>query len=245
MIKKEQIRCRKELNKMVRNHLKRLAVPKTWAIKKKENKWIKRPNPGAHSIEMGLPLSVLITSLLKVANTSKEVTRMLYHKELFVDMKPRKDRGFSVGLFDTINMPKIKKNYRVIINGSKKLSLVEIDEKENNLKLTRVIGKKLISGKTQLNCMDSRNLLVDKDEYKVGDSLLIDLPGQNIKQHFKLEKGCIILLTGGKHMGDYGKLEGIEGKNIIYNSSKGTFQTLKKYAFAVGKEKPAIKVFEK
>jgi small subunit ribosomal protein S4e len=230
---------------MVRNHLKRLAAPKSWAINRKENKWVIKPNPGAHSISMGLPLSMLIRTLLKAANTAKESTRMLYHKEMFVDMKPRKELGFIAGLFDTISLPKIKKNYRVVITERKKIGLIEIDEKESNLKLTRITGKNLIRGKTQLNCSDSRNMLVSKDEYKVGDSLLIDLPGQNIKQHIKLEKGSMILLTGGKHMGEFGKLESIEGNNIVYNSSKGTFQTLKKYAFAVGKEKPVIKVFEK
>jgi small subunit ribosomal protein S4e len=230
---------------MVRNHLKRLAAPKTWAIKRKESKWIKKPNPGAHSTDMGLTLSTLIISVLKIAQTSKEATRMLYHKEMFIDMKPRKDLGFITGLFDTISFPKIQKNYRVIINGKKKLDVIEIDEKESNFKLTRIRGKKLIGGKTQLNCSDSRNILVDKDEYKIGDSLLIDLPGQNIKQHIKLEKGNMIILTGGKHMGDFGKLEGIEGENIICKSSKGTYQTLKKYAFIVGKDKPAIKIFEK
>ena len=230
---------------MTRNHLKRLAAPKTWAINRKESKWIRRPNPGAHSTEMGLTLGTLIISILKIARTSKEATRMLYNKEMFVDMKPRRELGFVAGLFDTVMFPTIKKNYRIIINSRKKLDAVEIDEKESNLKLTRVIGKKLMAGKTQLNCSDSRNILVDKDEYKVGDSLVIDLPGQNIKQHIKLEKGNMILLTGGKHMGDYGKLEAIEGKNIMCKSSKGTYQTLKKYAFIIGKDKPAIKVFEK
>ena len=129
---------------------------------------------------------------------------MLYNKEIFVDMKPRRELGFVAGLFDTVMFPNVKKNYRIIINSRKKLDAVEIDEKESNLKLTRVIGKKLMAGKTQLNCSDSRNILIDKDEYKVGDSLVIDLPGQNIKQHIKLEKGNMILLTGGKHMGDYG-----------------------------------------
>lgn len=230
---------------MVRNHLKRLAAPKSWAINRKENKWVIKPNPGAHSISMGLPLSMLIRTLLKAANTAKESTRMLYHKEMFIDMKPRKDLAFIAGLFDTISLPKIKKNYRMIITEKKKLGLIEIDEKESSLKLTRITGKKLIRGKTQLNCSDSRNMLVGKDEYKVGDSLLIDLPGQNIKQHLKLEKGSMIVLTGGKHMGEFGKLESIEGNNIMYNSSEGTFQTLKKYAFVIGKEKPVIKVFEK
>lgn len=230
---------------MVKNHLKRLAAPRTWAIKRKEQKWITRPNPGAHSLDMGLSLNTVIKSLLSIAKTSKEVTRLLYHKEIFVDAKPRKEEKLIVGLFDTITFPKIEKSYRIVINDKKKLGIIEIDEKENNLKLVNVTGKSLIKGKTQINCSDARNILVDKDEYKVGDSLLIDLPGQNIKQHLKLEKGSLILLIGGKHMGDYGTLESIEGNNIIYKSSKGTFQTLKKYAFAIGKEKPVIKILEK
>ena len=230
---------------MVNNHLKRLAAPKTWGIKRKELVWITRPMPGAHSLDMELPLNTLIKEFLNIAKTSKEVVRMLHHKELFVDMKPRKEVKFGVGLFDTIKLPRIQKNYRIIVNEKNKLCIIEIDEKESNLKLVKIAGKSLVKGKTQLNCGDSRNILVDKDEYKVGDSLLIDLPGQNIKQHLKMEKGSMIVLTGGKHMGDYGKLEEIEGKMIVYKSQNGKFQTLKNYAFVVGKEKPVIKIFEK
>lgn len=231
---------------MVKNHLKRLVAPKTWSVKKKEQVWVTRPFPGAHKIEMGVPLSVLIKELLKIAKTSKEVIRLLYHKEIFIDAKPRKDLHLIVGLFDTIWLPKIEKFYRIILDNKKKLNTIEIDEKESNLKLVKIVGKSLVKGKTQLNCSDSRNILIGKDEYKSGDSLLIDLPGQNVKQCLKLEKGSSILLTGGKHMGDLGKLEKIERNDIFYKSAKGkTFQTLKKYAFVVGKEKPVIKLFEK
>ena len=37
---------------MVKNHLKRLAAPKTWGIKRKELVWITRPMPGAQSLDM-------------------------------------------------------------------------------------------------------------------------------------------------------------------------------------------------
>ncbi|MBW2991960.1 30S ribosomal protein S4e, partial [Candidatus Woesearchaeota archaeon] len=135
--------------------------------------------------------------------------------------------------------------YRIVIDKNKKLNVIEIDEKESNLKLVKITGKSLIKGKTQLNCSDSRNVLVEKDEYRVGDSLLIDLPGQNIKQNLKMEKGGMMQLIGGKHMGDYGVLESIEGNNIVYKSSKGKiYQTSKKYAFVIGKDKPVIKIFE-
>lgn len=228
---------------MVKNHLKRLVAPKTWGIKKKENTWVTRPFPGAHKIEMGIPINVLIKDLLKIAKTSKEVTRLLHHKEIFIDAKPRKDAHFIAGLFDAIWLPKIEKFYRIILDSKKKLNITEIDEKESNLKLTKITGKSLVKGKTQLNCSDSRTICVEKDGYKTGDSLLIDLPGQNIKEYLKFEKGSSILLTGGKHMGDHGKLDRIEGNDIFYKSSKGkTFQTLKKYAFVTGKEKPAIKL---
>jgi len=231
---------------MVNNHLKRLKAPKSWGINRKEQKWITRPRPGAHSLDMGISLDSAIKYFLCIAKTSKEIKRMLYHKEVFVDAKPRDEERMIVGLFDTLSFPKINKSYRMIIGENRKLRLIEIDKKENNLKLVKIIGKNLIRGKTQLNCSDSRNILVGKDEFKVGDSLLIDLPGQNIKQHLKLEKGSMIMLTGGKHMGDQGKLEGIEGNNIVYKSSKGkVYQTLKRYAFAIGKEKPAVKISEK
>ena len=43
-------------------HLKRIAVPKSWPIKRKENKWIARPMPGPHSLNHSISLNITAKS---------------------------------------------------------------------------------------------------------------------------------------------------------------------------------------
>jgi len=223
------------------HHLRRLNAPKSWPIKRKSNKYLKRPNPGAHPIKLGIPMTILLRDILEVAKSNKEVKKILYNKEILVDQRRVKDPKFIVGLFDTITL--LKDNYRVMIGKNKKLSVIEIKGEESKLKLSKVTGKTKIKGKTQLNLFDSRNILIDKDDYKTADSVLIDLPKQTIKEHIKFDKGVSVVLTGGKHMGDQGTIEDISSNKIIYKNKEGEkIETLKKYAFVVGKQKPLIKI---
>lgn len=228
----------------MKNHLKRLAIPKTWHLKRKETKWITRPKPGAHPISMGMSLSVFMRKLAKVAKTSKEVKNVLNTKEVLVDGAKRKDPRMPVGLMDSISFPQINEHYRVLLDFKGRLTAVSMSGEDAKTKLSRVESKTLQKkGKVQLNMSDGRSLLIDKDEYKVGDSLLLNLPDQKIKSHFKLEKGAQVFLIGGKHAGALGSVEDISGQKIIFKGkSSDSYETAKKYAFVVGKDKPMIKL---
>ena len=53
----------------------------------------------------------------------------------------------------------------------------------------------------------------------------------------------MIYLTGGRHIGEIGKVQDIIGNRILYNTETGdTVETLKEYAFPIGKDKPLIKL---
>ena len=231
---------------MVKRHIKRIAAPKTWNIMKKTSKFITKPNPGAHSLELGMPLSVVFKDILKRAKTAKEMKKILQNNEILVDKKRRKEPKFIVGLMDVLSIPKTNENFRFVIDTKGRLNLIKINEKEANIKVSKIIKKtKTKGGKTQLNLSDSRNIVVDKDEYKIGDSLLIGLPHQKVKEHIKFEKKSIAYLTGGKSVGHAGRLEDIEGKTIKLKPKSGrAITTLRKYAFVIGKETPLISVNE-
>ena len=118
----------------------------------------------------------------------------------------------------------------------------EISESEINIKPCKIVGKTIVRKKIQLNTFDGKNILVDKNEYVVGDTIVIGMHEKKIKDHFKLEKGNTIFLTSGKQMGNIGTVEDIIENKIIYKTKDGVFETLKKYAYVVGKEKPIIKI---
>ena len=158
-------------------------------------------------------------------------------------MKVVKEPGHIVGFMDTIAMPKIEKYFRVVIDEKGVLSLLEIHKEDAQLKLCKVIGKRMIKkNQIQINLSDGRNIIAD-GKYRVGDSLLIEIPSQKIKDCIKLEKNNLVILTHGKHIGEVEVLEEIKNEKIILKRADNSkFETLKKYAFVVGKERPAIKI---
>lgn len=230
---------------MAKNHLKRLAAPRTWPLPRKVDIFITKPNPGAHKMLFGMPLATVMTGLIKCANTKKEVKNIIRNKNVLVDGKRRNDEKFIVGLMDTISLKEIDEYYRIVLCSRGKITAVKIDERESLIKPARIINKKALKkGIIQLNTDDGRNMLVKKDDYKAGDTVVISLPGQNITEHLKLETGMTAYMTGGKYMGDIGVIEAIDGQKIKIKSGKGVYETARKYAFVVGKDRPVIKLVQ-
>jgi len=228
-------------NKMVKNHMKRLSAPRSWPIPRKVNRYVARPNPGWHSLETGMPLVIYLRDILKLAGTRKDVRDILYHKGVLVNGRKVLDHKMMVGLFDIIEFPLLKKSYLVSLTNKGKLTLVETSDKD---KLARISSKRSVKGKKfMLGLYDGRSLLTGSNEHKVGDSIVIELPSQKIKGHLKLEKGAYIFLTGGKHIGESGTVEDIKDNKIIYKGDSGELtETLKAYAYVIGKDKPLIKI---
>lgn len=178
--------------------------------------------------------------ILHYGNTTREVKQILSNKTVLVDGVRRKDHRFMIGLMDIISIPDLKESYRISLNKFRKLTLVKVDEKEAKEKLCKINGKGQYQGKTQLRLSDGRTVLVDKKEYQSRDSVIISVPDQKILNHFKFEKGALVLLTGGKGLGKTGTIEEIKGNTITIKSEKETIETKTDYCFVIGKNKPAV-----
>ena len=94
----------------------------------------------------------------------------------------------------------------------------------------------------QLNLHDGRNILTDKKDFKVRDTLLIELPSQKIVQHLKFEPGSLVFFIAGKKMGQTANLKEIKDDKIICKAGGDEFETAKDYAFVIGKDKPVITI---
>ncbi|MFH1316096.1 MAG: 30S ribosomal protein S4e [Candidatus Woesearchaeota archaeon] len=228
---------------MTKNHLKRINMPRTWQVKRKGIQFVTRPNPGQSSFLLGTSLTVLLRDILGAAKTLKEVKYILNNGEVAVNTVIRKEPRFIVGFFDVISLPKIKKDYRIILNNKGKISLIEIDGKEADIKLIKITGKSFVKGKLQLNLSDGRNILTDKKECKVGETIVFNMKKKEIIDILKLEKGACIFLIRGKHLGEEGKITNIHDINITYKNENGEpVETRKKYAIVIGKDKSLIKL---
>jgi len=227
---------------MVKRHLKRLVAPKSWKIRRKGITFVTRPRPGMHSKKNSISLNLVLRDMLEYAKTTRDVKVILSKGSVLVDGKQRKDHRFAVGVMDIIEMPKINKCFRILLNKKGNLYPIEIKGDETKIKLCKIVGKRVIKkGKIQLNLNDGRNIIIDKNNYKTGDTLVIQLPEQKIKEHLKFEKGSFVYLSGGKHKGESGIAEEIKDNIIKVKPKSGeSFETTKKFAFVIGKEKPII-----
>lgn len=232
---------------MVQRHLNRFNAPTSWPVKVKERKWIAKPIPGPSSLKESITINLIIKELLKYAKTTREVKKILNDGKILINNIIRKDHHFPVGLMDTISVPQLNKYYILLINKKGKFFLKEISSEDATKKLCKVINKTILKGKKlQLNLSDSRSILIDKDEFKPGDSILIDLTSNKIKDHIKFEKGTLIYLTRGSHKGEIGILQeviktlGSQEDKIKVKIDSKIVETFKKYAFVIGKDKPLV-----
>ena len=224
-------------------HLKKYAAPTTWPITRKDTTYITKPSPGPHSQRFSMSID-LILKILGCARTRREIKKILNTKEIIVDGKKVSEPKFPVGLFDTLSIPATNQHFRVVFDAKGRLKLLPIQKNETDKKIARIIGKTILkNAQMQLNLSDSRNILTVEKTYKVGDTLLIEVPSQKIQAHFRFEPGVMIYLVDGKYAGQIGMLEEIKGKTIMYtNASKQKVQTLKEYAYTIGKEKQVIQL---
>lgn len=224
---------------MVKNHLSRLTSPVSWGVKRKGIKFITRPSAGAHNLRESIPLSLVVTDLLKFARIRKETKKILNEGKIFVNGKVRKDLGYAVGLLDVVSVPSLEQSYRVFYDTKGKFKLLTLDDGEKDLRLVQIKNKTIISGnKIQLNNSDGTNILLDtSSEYKTGDTLSVSLKDGSIKEHLPLKNGARIYLTGGTKRGVVGTLEDTKDTTITVQTSEGSFQTAKRYAFVIGKIK--------
>ncbi len=225
-------------------HLKRYFAPKTWKIKRKGITFVAKPSSGPHKIEVSLSLNIILRDILGYANSNREVKFILEKKNVAIDGMRRKNHQFPVGLLDVLSLNDIDEHFRVILDKKGKIGLIKTGKDDSALKLCKITGKRMVKGKVQLNLHDGKNIVVQKNIYKVGDAVLMTLGKKNeIKGNIGIDKNVLIYLTGGKHIGQIGKIQDIIGNRILYKTESGdVVETLKEYAFPIGKDKPLIKL---
>ncbi|MBD3209319.1 30S ribosomal protein S4e [Candidatus Woesearchaeota archaeon] len=226
---------------MVKNHLKRVPVPTTWNVLRKQHTFITRPRPGAHPYHLAFSLNTLMKEVLRLAATTKEVKRILKEQEVLVDGKRRHDERYNVGFMDVITFTKTKQSYRVGFTGKGKLTAFAIPAKEASKKIGKIVAKRTSKkGRAQLSLNDGRVLVVDKDEYNVGDSLVITLPKQTVAARLPFAAGAAVIVHQGKYAGQTGTIDVIKDGEVVITTGKGTLSTKRSYAFVIGDKRPAL-----
>jgi small subunit ribosomal protein S4e len=221
-------------------HLKRINAPKAWPVERKLTKFITKPSPGPHRLEESMPLGVLLREILKLGKDKREIKFILNSKKVLVNNIPRKEFDFPVGILDTMSIPELNKYFKMLYSKKGKLTLHEISKEESNFKICKITGKTILRGKkVQLNFYNGENMIIDKDVYKIRDSIIIK--DKKIVKHLKFEKNALIYLIGGKHIGNIGtiieikKSPGFSKEVVVFKIDNKTYETLADYSFILEK----------
>ncbi len=231
---------------MTKSHLKRLSTPRTWNIKRKENKFVVRPHPGGHSRDLSISITVFFKDLINQATTTKEVKYILHEKEVLINGTRKKDNKMPVGFLDVISIPSTKEHYRILLSEKNKLMAVSIDAKEADMQLLKLVnkinrGKKLV----QLVFATGASRLVDAADYKTGDSILVKISKNEIIDHLPMQKGAPLLIFKGKHQGKVAIFDSVNAEKVVCTFDKQQHEIYKKFVLVIGKDKPLITLQKK
>ena len=222
---------------MTKDHLKRIATPRTWKIDRKANKFVVRPHAGAHSFEFGFALGLALRDKIGVCSTLREAQKLLNNTVVNVNGKRRRDRRDMVGLFDVISIVASNENFEIVLAKNGKLSVRKVaGELSSHQSVARVVGKSVIKGgKIQVHLHNGRNILYAK-AVKPGDSVVLSADCKNILEVMPLKEGARVLLMRGKHTGSVGTFESAQGDLARYvTDEKKTIETATQYLFVVPK----------
>ncbi|MBA3044729.1 MAG: 30S ribosomal protein S4e [Candidatus Thermoplasmatota archaeon] len=229
-------------------HMKRLTAPISWPVRRKTAVWVTKPTPGAHPIHRSMPLLVLIRDMAKYCDTAREARRIIGQRKIYVDGKVATNYKMPVGVMDVISVPDNKDHFRLLLDRLGHFRMMRISPEEAKWKLVRIENKTTIrNGKIQLNLHDGRNIVLDKNARKTGDTLKISIPDQKILGAHEFKEGNVAYLTGGAHIGELGTVQNVEitrssASNIV--KFKDGFSTVKDYVFMVGEATSEISLPE-
>ncbi len=230
------------------DHMKRLAAPRTWPLKRKVSVWVTKQSAGAHSLEESMSAVTVLRDMIGACDTAREAKRIIGNREMFVDGKAVKNPKMPVGFMDVISLPKMNQSYRMLLTDKGKLTLVPVDESEAAWELCRIENKTVIKGgKFQLNLSGGRNIVLDKNDYKCGDSLKVEFNGQKVLGNFPLAEGATVMISEGSQAGSIKTVKAVEiTRNVSDNIvlfTDGT-ETVMNNCFVIGKDKSEVKLPE-
>ena len=205
------------------NHQKRLSVPKSWPVKRKESTFTVKADAGPHG-ESGVPLVILLRDVLGYVDDRKEARYALSEGSVLVNGEPARDESRPIGMFDIMTFEQRGEHFRVFPDEGGRLALSPIDGDAAASRLGKIIGKQQVAGgEFQLTLHDGSNVQFSADEvaaYSADDSLVVDNETKEVVAHFPFEEGAMVTAVDGHHAGDIGTVAEIvvtpgSGENIV------------------------------
>ena len=227
-------------------HQKRLSVPNSWPVERKEETFTVKADAGPHG-ESGVPLLIILRDVLGYADSRNEARYALNEGNVEINGKVISDEERPVGMFDIVAFEEREEYYRVFPDEGGRLSLTPIDEESAQSKLGKIVNKSnVLGGDVQLTLHDGHTLLVEKDsDYDVKDSIVIANEDDEIVAHFEYGEGALVTAVDGSHAGQIGHIgeiqvtPGSSQNNVLVEqedapvSAESGFETVEEYIVVI------------
>jgi small subunit ribosomal protein S4e len=202
-------------------HFKRSVVTRAVVIPRKKYKYYIRPFPGKHKNSEGIALLGVLRDVMKVANNSKEASYLISEGHVMVDEKIVREDKYNVGFGDLIDINGEK--FKVEINDKGKL-VVANDDSDHKVKQLKIMSQgKFKGGKTVLRMNDGRNIISDRNDIQIGDTVTLNLKNNTIEKTIPFEQGRQAIVFRGKNAGRIGKIIKIDGDNVELEKEGSSF----------------------
>ncbi|MES3516514.1 MAG: 30S ribosomal protein S4e [Natronomonas sp.] len=221
-------------------HQKRLSVPNSWPVERKEETYTTKAGAGPHG-EDGVPLLIVLRDVLGYADSKKEARYALGEDNVLINGTAVSDERQPVGMFDILAFQERDEYYRVFPNEGGRLALTPIDADAAGSKLGKVVGKTNVpGGDTQLSLHNGETLLVDGETpYTPNDSIVIDNDTGEVVAHFVYEEGALATAVRGSHAGRIGEIDEIQvtpgssANNVLIADGEERFETVEEYVVVI------------
>lgn len=201
-----------------KKHMKRIAAPKHWGLDKMGGYWAPRPNGGAHKLRECIPLVLVLRNRLRFALTSREAKKILQERNVLVDGKMKKDKKYPAGFMDVVSIPKIGRHYRLLFDPIGKFQLVKISKRESEFKLVKVTKKTLLKGGyPSISTNDGRVVRFAPPGLKIGDTLKMKVPSQEIVRTIPFKLGALVMAESGRNCGRVGEIIKVEEHDATHD----------------------------
>ena len=242
------------------NHQKRLSVPNSWPVERKEETYTTKAGAGPHG-EGGVPLLIVLRDVLGYVDSRKEARYALDQDSVLVNGETVSEERRPIGMFDILAFREREEYYRVFPDEGGRLSLTPIDADAAGSKLGRIDEKRQVpGGDTQLTLHDGRTLLVeDASAYSGNDSVVVSNEGseersssdhasgqdpradEEVVAHFTYEEGALVTAVRGAHAGRIGTIDEIQvtpgssDNNVLIEDFEGDedFETVEEYVVVI------------
>ncbi len=222
-------------------HIKRFNVKKTLNVSKKELPWITKSKPGKPFL-LSVSLETLLKEVTDFADNKKEVLYLL-SKGIYVNGKRVKKRRYPVGIFDVLHFEGKEDVYYRLVLDNGVLSLKNIDEKEKDLRILKIISKKLVSRKTKkgkevgfnYGLIDSSNYFTE-ESFSTKGSFIYNHKKNEVEDYLELEKGTKVMIISKKHIGKVGIIEEMSDDFVLVKDEDELLKTKSKNVYVLGKE---------